>query len=552
MPRYLHSATTTHRQPARDVPAPHHESPSLHEARRSGLKDSVQTGYGNGQLHPGASAAAAPPMLAQAAVPRYLRGAAGRDAHVAQALSTAHGDGMPLPEAQRSRFETGLQADFSDVRIHAGAAAAAAARGVQARAYTVGRDIVFGRGEFAPDQAAGRRLLAHELVHVQQQSRGGEALQREALPGATPVGLEAEDEATRRSLKFDTDQPEVINYPTYFDLAGTPITAGNVDDSFNIESPSIQKLTDDKVRSKLYAGLKNYARGVFDLWPAEEGPSAGKATTKRLNLVYVENMDLTNWGGPNAAFRFSCIGKETKGRITVRILIDELPLQTPLAAATAAKGAQDTKATPQGLTHDDTVEEALWTRVLRALAQIDGSVLGRIKDVTFTQSSANKGPKGEAAEFSDARPAGATVWTRKITMYQQMVNANDASFAFTLAHEIAHGIDDAPTQGDKGRVKGAVHDLPHFKEAAKKDGGRGSAVTDYAKTNDSEFFAECYAMYLQQPQTLKALRPHIYEWFDGFAHPNTTVSPYSNDLAGHAEGAAGRKLELYAPYAPEF
>lgn len=60
--------------------------------------------------------------------------------------------------------------DFSHVRVHTGARAALAARAVNALAYTVGRDIVFGAGQYAPGTSGGRRLLAHELTHVVQQT----------------------------------------------------------------------------------------------------------------------------------------------------------------------------------------------------------------------------------------------------------------------------------------------------------------------------------------------------------------------------------------------
>jgi hypothetical protein len=62
--------------------------------------------------------------------------------------------------------------DFGDVRIHTDARAAESARMVNAAAYTVGRDIVFGVAQYAPDTRRGRRLLAHELTHVVQQSDG--------------------------------------------------------------------------------------------------------------------------------------------------------------------------------------------------------------------------------------------------------------------------------------------------------------------------------------------------------------------------------------------
>ena len=474
--------------------------------------------------------AAAPHALAAAGVPRYLHGATAADPQVGQATAAARSGGEPLPEAQRMAFEAGLQGDFSAVRIHAGPAAAEAARGVQARAYTVGHDIVFGSGEFAPEQPAGRRLLAHELVHVTQQAHSGVAMQRDDLPGTAPVplaatGLAAESEATRKSLQFDTDQSDA-DFAVIFDLAGTPVTADNVDDSFELEAPTITAIKDDKVRSKLYTGLRNYARGIFDLWPATEGKQTGKATTTRLNLVHIENMDLGPWNGPNAAFRFTSIGAVKKGQITVRILIEELPLQVPLAAAGQAQGIETRTLAPQGLTRDATVNDVLWARLVRGLGQIDTALLGRVRDLSFAASTSHHGPAGEAAKFSDALAKGASAWTRRITVYQKMVDADDAVFAFTLAHEIAHAVDDAPTEGAKGRVNGAaVHELAGFIAAAKKDGGRKGAVTDYGKTSDSEFFAECSAMYLRQPQSLALLRPNIHAWFEAFAHPPAAAGP---------------------------
>ncbi len=77
--------------------------------------------------------------------------------------------GQPLPGHTRNFFESRFGRDFSDVRVHADAAAGRSARDVAARAYTVGRDVVFAPGQFAPETHEGRRLLAHELTHVVQQ-----------------------------------------------------------------------------------------------------------------------------------------------------------------------------------------------------------------------------------------------------------------------------------------------------------------------------------------------------------------------------------------------
>jgi hypothetical protein len=88
-------------------------------------------------------------------------------ASVDQVLTTP---GRPLEPAVQQDMAQRFGYDFSKVQVHSGAAAEQSARHVNARAYTVGRDIVFGSGEYAPGTIEGKRLLAHELTHVVQQS----------------------------------------------------------------------------------------------------------------------------------------------------------------------------------------------------------------------------------------------------------------------------------------------------------------------------------------------------------------------------------------------
>jgi Domain of unknown function (DUF4157) len=78
--------------------------------------------------------------------------------------------GRELEPVLRQDMEQRFNYDFSKVRVHSGAAAEQSARDVNARAYTVGHDIVFGAGRFAPRTREGRRLIAHELTHVVQQA----------------------------------------------------------------------------------------------------------------------------------------------------------------------------------------------------------------------------------------------------------------------------------------------------------------------------------------------------------------------------------------------
>lgn len=80
--------------------------------------------------------------------------------------------GQPLHAAMRNFMEPRFGHDFSGVRIHMDGKASESASVVNARAYTVGQDVVFGAGEYSSDTFAGRKLLAHELTHVLQQERG--------------------------------------------------------------------------------------------------------------------------------------------------------------------------------------------------------------------------------------------------------------------------------------------------------------------------------------------------------------------------------------------
>lgn len=78
--------------------------------------------------------------------------------------------GQPLDPPARAFMQFRFGHDFSQVRVHADARAGDSARALDARAYTVGRDVVFAPEQYRPGTAEGRRLLAHELTHVVQQA----------------------------------------------------------------------------------------------------------------------------------------------------------------------------------------------------------------------------------------------------------------------------------------------------------------------------------------------------------------------------------------------
>lgn len=116
--------------------------------------------------------------------------------------------GRPLDGATRTFMETRMGHDFSQVRVHSDGRAAELARAVSALAYTVGRNIVFGAGHYAPGTGSGQRLLAHELAHVAQQGGSGTALQPQLAIGATDDPAEAEaDRAAERVMSLEQAGP---------------------------------------------------------------------------------------------------------------------------------------------------------------------------------------------------------------------------------------------------------------------------------------------------------------------------------------------------------
>ncbi len=119
-----------------------------------------------------------------------------------QDLSQLNSGGTPLTSAQRAPFEASLGADFKDVRVHTHETAQELSSRLHAKAFTLGNTIAFGKGEFAPNTAEGKELLAHELVHVVQQRGGSPGIQRR------------EQESSQRSAPEERGREGIILQPS--------------------------------------------------------------------------------------------------------------------------------------------------------------------------------------------------------------------------------------------------------------------------------------------------------------------------------------------------
>lgn len=104
--------------------------------------------------------------------------------------------GQPLDTVTREFMEPRFGHDFSRVRVHTGARSAEAASAINARAFTVSHRIVFGAGEYAPQDPKYNDLLAHELAHVIQQEKAAQPLRlfRQSTPAQSTLNMSINDE----------------------------------------------------------------------------------------------------------------------------------------------------------------------------------------------------------------------------------------------------------------------------------------------------------------------------------------------------------------------
>jgi Domain of unknown function (DUF4157) len=148
---------------------------------------------------------------------RKAEGTAGGPARVPSVVGEVlRSSGRSLDAAAQGDMGARFGFDFSRVRIHDDAQAAESAASVAARAYTVGNNVVFGRGQYAPSTDRGRRLLAHELTHVVQQHRSSTATMQPFSIG--PAHGPAEREA-------DAVADAVVAGSPLWPIAQTPGTA---------------------------------------------------------------------------------------------------------------------------------------------------------------------------------------------------------------------------------------------------------------------------------------------------------------------------------------
>ena len=160
-------------------------------------------------------------------------------------LSIMRSSGEPLSTPARAFFEPRFGHDFSKVRVHTDARAAESAKAINARAYTLGRDVVFGAGQYAPETREGKRLLAHELTHVVQQNTATPKMINDT--GSPTSSSEHEASLIAESVGQDAPKQPRVAVPLSSPLPGfvqRQSDAGVSDDSDSLDAGDAS-VTDD-------------------------------------------------------------------------------------------------------------------------------------------------------------------------------------------------------------------------------------------------------------------------------------------------------------------
>lgn len=476
-----------------------------------------------------------------------------RDDAAASVDAALAGSGQPLDRTSREFMETRFHRDFSQVRVHADAAAAASAQALHAHAYTTGNDIVFNRGAYAPHARPGRHLLAHELAHVAQQS---------ALSGAThplqrliqrqPTSLSAIPEAERRAIRVGTTAVTVpaARITAFF----TIMPSGRPSESRSVGATNS---FDPAIPAALHTGLGSIAAWI-----------AGDTNALPLNSSIEVDLDLSAHGGAHTTYRFThfthTTGSGRSASSATIMLIEQVgaTLAAPAAQAVPASGTFTVGSS--SFTVGGSWTDADYTTLHQALGLLPAASLTAATGLTFRRVGTGTGAEGghydsatDTVELNDlAFPASSDLRVGQRPLAVRNV-----------LHEVGHAIDlrvlerawqaynsagqtaaarrtllavrspsgsrwgaAADGSGNDEIQENAGDASPAFRAAVRRDGVRrdtsgarttpegttatlSGGVTTYSDTDYQEMYAESFAMYVGARETLRQLRPATFAYF---------------------------------------
>jgi hypothetical protein len=264
---------------------------------------------------------------------------------------------------------------------------------------------------------------------------------------------------------------------------------------------------------KVTTALKALGMAHFNL-------GAGSKGAAKLDVVQFAELDFTPFGGLEGHYRFTCVTRKPKqGNQDAQV---DVIIELVHAARPAFKQWKDldrdrrtrlenrfatfgfTKAEPDlsGKAVETWLDDS-WGKLLQALAAIPDVTLAAVRNIEWVRGHGKLGPTGEGGHFGyDPKKK-----TRTLMLFDQAFGSDEELVAL-VAHEIGHALSfKAPSEkaGSASAASGKA-----FQDAAKAD---GKPITTYGAKSIEEQYAESYSMFISEPETMRVLRPKLFEFF---------------------------------------
>ncbi len=471
--------------------------------------------------------------------------------------------GRPLEPETRASLEPSLGRDLSAVRVHTGPLAEESARAIDAQAFTIGQDVFFDSGRYDPRTSRGQWLLAHELAHtVQQRGPGAARVQRQ------PNDLGSYPEAERRSIVQSNIPTPMIDAAFLLTVFGTAVQNGGATTSYGFGGTTVFGTGIDPAMQRGLTSTGAYLAGQTNVLP--------------LGSTLTVHLDLTPYKGPNGSFRFSNFTHTESGKPAAPLLLIESTGAAPatVAAATVPTGSFTVR--NQSFTAGGGWNDQQFGRLMAVLAKLPDSVLQEAAGITF--SLRGQGTPDEAGKYDAAND--------EIVIHQNAFPATSTTYGggdhamYSITHEVGHLLDlrrlerawrtfntggqtaagktkllserslSGTRYKDPGSAPGATFDQVDdrtkmtgndFRAAAQKDGikpGKAGSdpltggITSYSNTDWQELFAESFALYVNDPNLFRILRPNLFQHFSSkFPLPAPSSTSTSGAGAGSSQGS---------------
>ena len=502
-------------------------------------------------------------MAGQTAGPRHSISAAGHSLAPPIVHAALRSTGRALDDETRASMEPALGHGLGAVRLHADSLAEESARALDAQAYTVGQDIFFDAGRYNPRSGPGQELLAHELAHTVQQETGGlRMVQRQ------PNDLASYPEAERHSIRQVTTPTSMIDAPFLMTVFGTAAQNGGAKTSYNFGG---QTIFGAGVPGAMQNGLTS--TGAY---------MANQTNLLPLGSTVTIHLDLRPFQGPDGSFRFSNFTHTEPHKPAAPILLIESSGAAPSATAPAAVPTGNFTVRNQTFSLGGTWTTQQFGELTAVLNRLPDAAIQDAAGITFLLQG--MGTQDEAGKYQADKD--------QIVIHQNAFTATNTSYGgadqgmYSITHEVGHLLDlrrlerawrtfntggqtaagksqllnQRSVSGSRWRDPGnnqpfeqadartTVAGQP-FREAAQKDGIKPGKTgsdpltggpTAYSNTDWQELFAESFALYVNDPNLFRILRPNLHQFFIAkFPLPATATPATGGAGAGSGTGSGG-------------